>query len=148
MQSNTLKAVTKRVPTDRVGRGGKRGKTSGRGTKGQNARAGHRKRPEMRDLLKKLPKLRGHGKNRARTVRIKDGYVPVNLALLEKHFNVGDVVNPIAIARAGIGSTRGGKVMPVKILGTGTLTKALSVSGCTASATAKTAIEAAGGTLL
>jgi large subunit ribosomal protein L15 len=102
----------------------------------------------MRDLLKKLPKLRGHGKNRARTVRIKDGYVPVNLALLEKHFNVGDVVNPIAIARAGIGSTRGGKVMPVKILGTGTLTKALSVSGCTASATAKTAIEAAGGTLL
>ncbi len=39
-----------------IGRGGKRGKTSGRGHKGQNARAGTSKRPEMRDIIKKLPK--------------------------------------------------------------------------------------------
>ena len=49
-----------------VGRGGKRGKTSGRGHKGQKARAGHRIRPEERDAIKKIPKKRGHGKNRAR----------------------------------------------------------------------------------
>jgi large subunit ribosomal protein L15 len=42
-----------------VGRGGKRGKTSGRGGKGQTARAGHKIRPEIRDLIKKLPKRRG-----------------------------------------------------------------------------------------
>jgi len=44
-----------------VGRGGKRGKTAGRGTKGQNARAGRKKRPELRDIIKKLPKRRGYG---------------------------------------------------------------------------------------
>lgn len=46
-----------------VGRGGKRGKTSGKGTKGQNARAGRKKRPEIRDFIKRFPKLRGRGKN-------------------------------------------------------------------------------------
>ena len=58
MQTNTLKPAHKHYSTPRVGRGGKRGKTSGRGTKGQNARAGHKKRPEMRDLIKKIPKQR------------------------------------------------------------------------------------------
>ena len=56
------------VAAKRIGRGGKRGKTSGKGGKGQTARAGARPRPEMRDFIKKLPKLRGHGVNRARGV--------------------------------------------------------------------------------
>ncbi|MBI4136288.1 MAG: hypothetical protein HY481_01940 [Candidatus Vogelbacteria bacterium] len=43
-----------------VGRGGKRGTTAGRGTKGQKARAGHRIRPAIRDVIKKLPKRRGY----------------------------------------------------------------------------------------
>ena len=43
-----------------VGRGGKRGKTAGRGGKGQTARAGNKRRPELRDIIKKLPKLRGY----------------------------------------------------------------------------------------
>ena len=45
MQTNTLAPKTARITSPRVGRGSTRGKTSGRGTKGQNARAGHRKRP-------------------------------------------------------------------------------------------------------
>ncbi len=94
MQSNTLAPKTPRISTPRVGRGGKRGKTSGRGTKGQDARGGHRKRPEMRDILKKLPKRRGHGKNRSRTVRPQVVYSPVNLAALDKAFNAGDTVSP------------------------------------------------------
>ena len=148
MQLNTLQAKTKRITSPRIGRGGKRGKTSGRGTKGQNARAGHRKRPEMRDLIKKLPKLRGHGKNRSRTVRIdRLAYVPVNLASLEAAFSAGDVVTPATLYKKGLVTTRAGKVRAVKVLGTGTLTKALSVSGVIASATAKSAIEKAGGTL-
>lgn len=149
MQLNSLKAKTPRATSARVGRGGKRGKTSGRGTKGQNARAGHRKRPEMRDLIKKLPKLRGHGKNRARTVRInRVTYVPVNLSALESAFSAGDTVTPATLFQKGLVASRAGRVRPVKILGTGELTKALSVSDVMASASAKAAIEKAGGSLV
>lgn len=149
MQSNTLAPKTARITTPRVGRGGKRGKTSGRGTKGQNARAGHKKRPEMRDILKKLPKLRGHGKNRARTVRTKRReYEPVNLATLEAAFSAGDTVNPETLYKKGLITARGGKLAYVKILGTGTLSKKLAVSDCSVSAAAKAAIEAAGGSII
>ena len=43
-----------------VGRGGKHAKTSGRGGKGQTARAGNKRRPGLRDIIKKLPKNRGY----------------------------------------------------------------------------------------
>lgn len=149
MQSNLLAPKTPRITSARVGRGGTRGKTSGRGTKGQNARAGHKKRPEMRDLLKKLPKRRGYGKNRARTVRsVRNSYVPVNLSVLEVAFMAGDAVTPETLYKKGLVSGRGGKIAYVKILGTGTLTKALKVSDCTASEAAQKAIEAAGGSIL
>jgi large subunit ribosomal protein L15 len=148
MQTNTLKAKTKRITSARVGRGGTRGKTSGRGMKGQNARSGHKKRPEMRDLLKKLPKRRGHGKNRSRTIRTSRViYSPVNLATLEKAFNAGDSVSPLTLREKKLVGTRGGYILPVKILGTGTISKKLICIDCFASASAKTAIEAAGGSV-
>lgn len=149
MQTNSLQAKTERIRSTRVGRGGKRGKTSGRGTKGQNARAGHRKRPEMRDLIKKLPKLRGHGQNRSRTVRTnRISYVPVNLATLEASFAAGDIVTPATLFKKGIVTARAGRVRKIKILGQGALTKSLAVSNVIASASARTAIEAAGGSLI
>lgn len=148
MQINTLAPKTPRITSARVGRGGKRGKTSGRGTKGQNARAGHKKRPEMRDLLKKLPKRRGHGKNRSRTVRNRVPYATVNLAALEANFAAGEAVTPETLYKKGLVRARGGKISYVKILGTGTLTKALSVSDCVASSAATAALEAAGGSLV
>ncbi|MBP7741491.1 MAG: 50S ribosomal protein L15 [Candidatus Pacebacteria bacterium] len=148
MQSNTLAPKTPRIDTPRVGRGGKRGKTSGRGTKGQNARAGHKKRPEMRDLIKKLPKLRGHGKNRSRTVRVKAPYAGVNLSVLDTNFIAGDLVNPETLYKKGLVRARGGRISYVKILGNGTLSKALKVSDCSFSVAAQTAIEAAGGSVL
>src|SRR3989338_2907606 len=43
-----------------VGRGGRHGKTSGRGGKGQTARSGNKRRPELRDIIKRLPKNRGY----------------------------------------------------------------------------------------
>lgn len=145
MQLNTLSAKSKRVTSQRVGRGGKRGKTSGHGGKGQTARAGHKIRPEVRDLIKKLPKRRGHGKNRARTVRVYEALVPVNLVALSAAFSAGDTVTPVTLAKKGLIRGRG---VQVKILGTGTIDKALSVSGCTVSASAKAAIEKAGGSVL
>lgn len=148
MQTNTLKPATPRAKSPRIGRGGKRGKTSGRGGKGQKARAGHRMRPEMRDIIKKLPKRRGHGKNRARTVRNKAAYTPINLTALEARFENGATVTPATLVRANLANARGGKLPQVKILGTGELTKALSVSGCAYSQAAKVAIEKAGGSIL
>ncbi len=103
----------------------------------------------MRGLLKKLPKRRGYGKNRARTVRsVRNSYVPVNLSVLEVAFMAGDAVTPETLYKKGLVSGRGGKIAYVKILGTGTLTKALKVSDCTASEAAQKAIEAAGGSIL
>lgn len=58
MKLHDLTPIRKRKP-QRIGRGGKRGTTSGRGQKGQKSRAGHRIRPAVRDLILKIPKKRG-----------------------------------------------------------------------------------------
>ena len=71
MQFHNLTAKTKRKYARQVGRGGTRGKTAGRGTKGQNARAGRKKRPEMRDIIKRIPKLRGRGKSSLKSFKPK-----------------------------------------------------------------------------
>lgn len=132
----------------RVGRGGKRGKTAGRGHKGQKARAGTGGRPEMRDMIKKLPKRRGYGKNRSRTVNdARVAFTPVNLAVLEAHFSAGDTVTPAILVEKGAVRTRAGKAPKVKVLGMGTLSKKLSVEGCAFSQKAQEAIEKAGGTV-
>ncbi|HVX91469.1 MAG TPA: 50S ribosomal protein L15 [Candidatus Paceibacterota bacterium] len=144
MQLNSLKAKSKRVTSHRVGRGGKRGKTSGHGGKGQTARAGHKIRPEMRDIIKKLPKRRGHGKNRARTVRPQAPVAVVNLAVLANAFKAGDTVTPATLVKKGIVK----KGYRVKILGAGELSAALSVSGVSVSSSARAAIEKAGGSVV
>ena len=59
MQLHELRPTEERKAKKRVGRGGKRGTYSGRGMKGQKARAGRRIRPAMRDLMQRTPKLRG-----------------------------------------------------------------------------------------
>lgn len=60
MQIHNLKRTHKNKRDRLVGRGGKHAKTSGRGGKGQTARAGNKRRPELRDIIKKLPKNRGY----------------------------------------------------------------------------------------
>ncbi len=60
MQIHELKRTHKNKKDRIVGRGGKHAKTSGRGGKGQTARAGNKRRPELRDIIKKLPKNRGY----------------------------------------------------------------------------------------
>jgi large subunit ribosomal protein L15 len=129
-----------------VARGGKRGKTAGKGGKGQTARAGHRVRPAMRDIIKKLPKLRGHGKNRSESVFYRGPEAVVNLSALNV-FGKGDAVNPTSLIARGLIKAILGKAPAVKILGTGTITVAINVTGCTASKTAIAAIEKAGGSV-
>jgi len=146
MQLHELKRNTPNKKSRRVGRGGKRGKTSGRGTKGQKARAGRKLRPELRDTIKKLPKQRGHGKNRARTVnasRIKPHAINVNT--LELVCDAGDVVTSAMLLKKGVVRAQKGRAPAVKILGNGTLTKKLTISNMSVSKSAKEKIEKAGG---
>ncbi len=129
----------------RVGRGQSsgRGKTSGRGTKGQSARAGNKKRPEMRDIIKKIPKRRGYGKNRGKTYvhRIK---LSITLAHLEKNFASGDDVTTKTLAEKGLIKAK--QLASVKIVAGGTLSKKLTVR-VPVTTGARAAIEKAGGTV-
>ena len=148
MQLHDLQRNTPNRKKKRVGRGGKRGKTSGRGHKGQKARAGHSIRPEERDMIKKLPKLRGHGVNRARTVH--DSRVSpavVNLAAVEAAFNDGDTVSPETLKEKGLIRARSKKLPPVKVLGNGDVKKKLSFTDMLYSESAKEKITKTGGSI-
>ena len=133
-------------PYRRVGRGqsSSRGKQSGRGGKGQTARAGNKRRPELRDIIKKIPKLRGHGKNRGRTHVPRPAPVAISLEELEKMFETGEQVTRKTLVEKGALRSRGD--VRVKIVG-GALSKKLTLVGVPASASARQAIEKAGGSV-
>jgi large subunit ribosomal protein L15 len=128
----------------RVGRGhgSGYGGRSGRGNNGQLSRAGGGKGPGFEGgqnpLHMRLPKLRGF-KNRFRTE-----YVVVNVSRLEDRFSAGDTVDIDALFAAGLIKSR---TAPVKVLGDGELTKALTVKVDKVSTPARAKIEAAGGTV-
>lgn len=146
MELHNLKRATPNKYHREIGRGGKRGKTAGRGTKGQKSRAGHRMRPELRDIIKKIPKKRGFGKNRSASTFPRPRPFGVNVSALSV-FPVGATVNPILIMQYGIVKGRAILKSGIKILGTGSLDRKLIVSGCTVSDAAKQKIEAAGGSV-
>ena len=145
MQLHELKRATPNKTAKRVGRGGGRGKTSGRGTKGQKARAGHSIRPDIREQLKKLPKRRGRGIQGLLSIQAKPEIV--NLGSLEAAFAAGDTITPSVLLERGLVRTTRKITPSVKILGDGELTKKLIVVGCVVSASAKTKIESAGGSV-
>ena len=115
------------------------GKTSGRGHKGQKARSGGGVRPGFEGgqmpLLRRLPK-RGFS-----NAPFKVRYEVVNVADLDR-FDAGTVVTPELLDETRVckNATKG-----VKVLGTGELTKALTVRAHAVSASARQKIEAAGG---
>jgi len=126
-------------PRRRVGRGiaGKGGKTAGRGTKGQGARDTVPIGFEggQLPLAQRIPKLKGF-KNPFRVA-----YAVVNLDTLEGF--EGDDVTPATLGEVGL--VRKGAL--VKVLGRGQVTRPLRVSVHGASASARSAIEAAGGSV-
>lgn len=141
-QLHELKRTHANRTAKRVGRGGKRGKTAGRGTKGQKSRAGHRMRPELRDIIKKFPKHRGY-KQKAFRTRV----TPVNLSALDAAFVAGETVSVATLVAKKIVRKTGRTVPPIKILGNGALAKKLTVTGVSVSASARAAIEKEGGTV-
>ena len=143
MQLHEIKPKSKKQAKKRIGRGGKRGTYSGRGIKGQKARAGHRIRPELRDIIKKIPKLRGY-----RMKTSPKNVVCLNLGALNKNFEDGAKITPQILEKKGL-LKRSGKTLPkVKILGEGELQKKFSFSGCVFSKSAKEKIEKVGGVVL
>ena len=141
MQLHTLKREHPNKKSQQVGRGGTRGKTSGRGGKGQTARAGNKSRPQMRDIIKKIPKLRGY---RFASHDIKAS--PVNVGALNV-FAVGAIINPATLFEANLIRRVGGKLPKVKILGNGEITVKVSVVDCITSKNAREKIEKAGGSI-
>ena len=138
---------TTRKKKKRIGRGGARGTRAGRGNKGQRSRAGRRIRPAIRDELARIPKRRGHNKNRARGVRNKDPVRSVTLALLERHFQEKDIVTPKILTDRDLITKVKGSVPSVKIVARGDLAIPLNIRRCGVSAGARQKIETAGGTI-
>ena len=138
---NLKRPASNRRPKKRVGRGNASGKGtySGRGLKGQKARSGGRarlaRRAVFRQFLMRTPKLRGF-KRQSPAVAI------VNVSVLNERFSDNDLVTPaVLVKRKLVRKTAGG----VKILGSGKLEKKLAVKAHYFSASAKLAIEGAGG---
>ena len=143
MELNNLPKTAELKARKRVGRGpgSGMGKTSTRGENGQKSRSGASIKPWFQGgqspLYRRLPK-RGF-KNHFRTE-----YAVVNLDVLEK-FEAGAVVDyDVLFINGYVKEVK--NAAGLKVLGTGTLTKALTVKASKFSATAKTAIENAGGT--
>lgn len=137
-----------RLKFKRLGRGigSGKGKTSGKGVKGQKAREGvslNGFEGGQLPIYRRLPK-RGF-KNIFRRE-----YAPVNLSALTSAIEAGriDGSQPITEATlADAGLVRGGKVVGVRLLANGTITRAVNITVSGASATAIAAVEAAGGTV-
>ena len=128
-------------PRKRVGRGpgSGNGKTAGRGHKGQKSRTGYSRRYGFEGgqmpLVRRLPK-------RGFTNIFRIEHQVVNLRDLERVFGDGDTVSPQTLADHGLVKASKG---PVKILGDGDLKTKLTVQAHKFSASARSGIEAAGG---
>jgi len=127
----------------RIGRGNSsgHGTYSGKGLKGQQARSGYKTRPAFEGgqtpMVRRLPRRRGF------TNPFRVEYQPVNLRDLAVFAADGEVT-PESLQKAGvIRSVR----QPVKLLGDGEITAALTVKTHRVSAAARAKIEAAGGTV-
>jgi large subunit ribosomal protein L15 len=149
---NLKPAPGSRRPRKRVGRGegSGLGKTSGRGQKGAGSRSGSKDRARFEGgqmpIHMRMRKLRGpHMKKSMPFEMFRTHTQTVNLQDLELRFDAGADVTLDALKAVGLGKKSD---VPVKILGKGELTKKLTVHAHQCSAAAKTAIEAAGGSVV
>jgi len=140
MQIHEIKPTHRPKEKKRVGRGGKRGTYSGRGIKGQKARAGHKIKSAAREMILKLPKQRGI-KFKSRWRRV----TTLNISDIEKQFNSGEKVTRRTLLQKGLIRQKGGRLPEVKILAGEKVAKKLIYLGLDVSRQAKEKIEAAGG---
>lgn len=149
---SSLKPAQPRRARRRVGRGlgSGKGRTAGRGTKGQKARSGSHKMPAgfeggQTPIDMRLGKLRGNTSADAMPIGPFRTYnQPVNVRDLEQRFEAGAEVTPETLEASGLVRKLS---VDVKVLGQGELTKKLSVFAHAFSRSAVEKIEAAGGTV-
>lgn len=147
LKLNNLTRLNKK--RKRVGRGGSRGGTSGKGHKGQKARSGGKARPGFEGgqmpLYRRLPKRGFNNARFARTVVI------ANIDRIDTAFEEGARVDRQALLEKGVVSIKS-SIHPasvvLKILGKGDVSKKFMIVADAFSATAKQAIENAGGQAL
>ncbi|MFH1582580.1 MAG: uL15 family ribosomal protein [bacterium] len=142
MQLHELRTKKGIRKSKRIGRGGKKGTYCGKGMKGQKSRAGKNLPPDIRELVKRYPKLRGY---RFKPVTKLFNVAVLNLDVLEKHFEAGEKINSEILSKKGLVRKIGGRIPKIKILGTGEIKKALVFENCLVSKSAKEKIEKAGG---
>jgi large subunit ribosomal protein L15 len=147
---NLKPARGSRKARKRVGRGEGSGvgKTAGRGHKGAGARSGAKKKVGFEGgqnpIHMRMRKLRGpHMKKSMPFEKFRTRTQPVNLRDLEARFDAGAEVTPDSLREKGLATRKG---VPVKVLGQGDLSKALTVHAHGFSKAAREKIEAAGGT--
>lgn len=143
MQFHQLQSIRMRRKK-RVGRGGKRGTTSGRGTKGQKSRAGRKIRPQERDLIIRIPKKRGF-----RNAVIWQKARVIHLGAIEKlaasRTTNGDIsLNTLRNAGLIPRRYRG----PIKVLGGEAITVPIVLRGLKVSSSVREKIERAGGKIV
>jgi large subunit ribosomal protein L15 len=149
---SNLRPAQRRRARKRVGRGmgSGKGRYSGRGIKGQKARAGSHKMPAgfeggQMPIDMRTGKMRGNTSADALPIGPFRTYSqPVNLRSLEERFDAGAEVTPESLQAAGLIAKLS---VDVKVLGEGELTKKLSVTAHSFSKSAAEKIEAAGGTV-
>ena len=149
---SNLKPAQARKTRKRIGRGlgSGKGRYSGRGIKGQKARAGSHKMPAgfeggQMPIDMRTGKLRGNTSADAMPIGPFRTYnQPVNVGSLDERFDAGAQVTPESLKDAGLVAKLS---VDVKILGQGELTKKLSVTAHSFSKSAAEKIEAAGGTV-
>ncbi len=146
MQFHQLQPIHKLKKKKKIGRGGKRGRYSGKGIKGQKARAGRKLQPVIRELIKRYPKLRGY-RQKSKMKKQKSKIAILNLDILEKNFVAGEKITPKILFAKKIISKINGKIPNVKILGKGETTKPIIIEDCLFSKSVKEKIEKAGGTI-
>ena len=128
----------------RIGRGigSGLGKTSGRGHKGQKSRAGHSQHPTFQGgAMPMIRRIAKRGFNNKWALRVGE----VNIADLEANFKAGEEVNPDTLREKDLANYR---YDVLKVLGTGEISKKLSVSAHRFSQSAREKIEKAGGTIV
>jgi len=148
---NLKPADGSRKDRKRIGRGhgSGHGKTSGRGHKGYGSRSGAKSRTRFEGgqnpLHMRMRKLRGPNKKMSMPFEpFRTHTQHVNLDDLARRFDDGAAIDLAALKRTGLATKRD---VPVKILGRGELTKKFTVSAHKFSASARSSIEAAGGTV-
>ncbi|MFH1509615.1 MAG: uL15 family ribosomal protein [Candidatus Nealsonbacteria bacterium] len=138
MQLHELRTKKGIKKAKRIGRGGKKGDSSGKGMRGQKARAGKKLPPDIRELVKRYHKLRGY---RFKPVTKLFNVAVVNLDVLEKNFEEGEKVNSEVLFKKGLVRRIKGQLPKIKILSSGEIKKTLVFEDCLLSKGAKEKIE-------